>query len=1012
MTDLKASTASAPTCVRTTRDYDDDDLTGPNFIDHFSLREPSSTVKFRGARVHVYETLNEQILLEDRRSSRDKTLGDAAEEDDYDNGKGRQHRHNVTVKRMPWGNFGVVVLRTAYALIALLLFGFAFALSFQIILFLFVKLAAEGRAANAEYNDENATEEGIAILTFQLVSTILSTPVLLFGFSSLMAIATTFVSEAWSGGHLIRAVIGAPTILKEILYFVFFILTPATTFLVSLFLRVETPWEYACYAWIVAVATLFGIFGLAIVWCEVAACFRLISIHYGEDGDVNKLRKLILYIRRAILLVQTQKYSGTKQEQYLVSGDDEPPEGGYTFSENHEPSSVSHSLYTRITQLGCCGCMFETLDQPKRTYSIEEVRDVLPFITSHSWSLERMFCTSKRQRKIITAKGPASLERSQILASAACNIVGTVLIIVAVISFLFWLQTGVQSYIFVGVLSFFCCLLPLVKSNIAIVQMYSDINAEEKLVDEEMDGEDKEEDEDEDAKMYDETTMFRLWESSRVTQPKVWVCYTGMALEFVFLFLWPMTTLFTVGNWPIGIVFIVMAFFSFLRKYFDASAILCELGSMDKIDIRKRQGEESKSKISCLKRQKALKGVETTLIRKARLADIVGHISRSDTVTRWMWFFGGLVMFTCFLYSSAVASGDGLGERPPIVMVSDFQYVGEKSLQYPSCDMSKGFRIEFNGTTMDTPLGDYAFYSAMAYETTNVTSYLLPQWYGAEGVAVDEDALVKEYREEEGNSNTPVFFKFFTFPDAPQVGLVSIRGSQTSWDWMVNLQLWSAAGLAQFVKWITPYGWIWTPILDDLVWFIGMIQTEDLDKVSYYKVTTAFAKEFSTKYESIHVTGASLGGGLAVITGAQARVPAVAISGLGAELSRHTLQPPITKDDINKYVYNFIPDRDYVARVGGRPRQSQEAQCNASFSNLFGCHSMWRSVCEIAYRCGTDGRPVICRCHFNFGYPEPEPIGDTTRSFRQACFEEEEAFLAGTGSTVRSGWFEEGEFDL
>ena len=33
---------------------------------------------------------------------------------------------------------------------------------------------------------------------------------------------------------------------------------------------------------------------------------------------------------------------------------------------------------------------------------------------------------------------------------------------------------------------------------------------------------------------------------------------------------------------------------------------------------------------------------------------------------------------------------------------------------------------------------------------------------------------------------------------------------------MVNLQLWSASGLAQIVKWITPYGWIWTPILDDV----------------------------------------------------------------------------------------------------------------------------------------------------------------------------------------------------
>lgn len=124
--------------------------------------------------------------------------------------------------------------------------------------------------------------------------------------------------------------------------------------------------------------------------------------------------------------------------------------------------------------------------------------------------------------------------------------------------------------------------------------------------------------------------------------------------------------------------------------------------------------------------------------------------------------------------------------------------------------------------------------------------------------------------------------------------------------------------------------------------FIGFIQTEQLKDISYYKVTTAFTNQFKEKYSNMQITGASLGGGLAIITGAQARVPAVAISGLGAELSRNTLTPRISVDDINKYAFNFIPDRDYIARIGGRPRQNQEAQCNASYSNLFGCHSMWR----------------------------------------------------------------------
>lgn len=1009
-----------PRNARETRDYDEDDLTGPNFVDHFSLRYPSSTVKFRGARVHVYETAGEQMLLEDRRSSRDCKDNYDADDDDDDNGKSRhrrQHRHTISVKRMPWTSFGLRVLRLAYTLISLLIFGYAFALSFQIILFLFVNLAIDaGLTTGDATGDENGGVSEIAV-----ISTLLSIPIFLFGFSSLMAIATTFVSEACSGGHLIRAVFGGPVVLSELLYFVFFLFIPAIVFISALFAKLENPWEVACYAWLGTVAFAFCCFGLAIVWCEVSACFQLISIHYGDitedGGDVSSFKKMLLRVQRAILLVQTQKYSGQKNEQYFVTGEDVAPEGGYTFSEKHDPSSVKRSLYTRMTQLSFLRFMYTTIDPPKRTYSIEEVRDVLPFVTTHNWSLETIFCSSNRSQKIISAKGPSALTRDQITSSFVCSILGTVTIILAVISFLVWLSTGTASYIVVGILCVVCCLIPLIRSNNAVVQLYTDINTEdlieegdEAMVDEVKFGGDVNTEEDVDVQrasngeeVTEKTTMFRLWETSRVAEPKVWVCYTGMLLEFLFLFLLPIITLFRTGNNPIGVVFLIISVFSFLRKYFDAAAILCELGSMNNIDIEKEPGQERRA--HCFTKElHTLQGENNTLVLKARLADIVGNISRSGSVARWMWFFGTLVFFTYILYDAALASDDGLGERPPIILVDDYSYPTEKSLQYPTCSMSKGFQVPVDGENTDTALGDYAFMSALAYETTNITGYLLPQWFG-EGVAVDEDALVAEYRTEAGNTNSPVYFKLFSFPAVPELAVLSIRGSQTSWDWMVNMQLWSASGLAQIVKWGTPYGWIWTPILDDLVWFIGFIQSDSLEKVSYYKVTTAFVNEFKDTYEGMRLTGASLGGGLAIITAAQTGAPAVAISGLGAELSRNTLVPRVTMDDINKYVFNFIPDRDYIARVGGRPRQHQEAECNATTSNLFGCHSMWRSICEINYRCGSNGRPVICRCHFNFDFPEPEPIGTPTRTFKEACYEQEQAFLNGTGSNLTSGWW-------
>ena len=120
------------------------------------------------------------------------------------------------------------------------------------------------------------------------------------------------------------------------------------------------------------------------------------------------------------------------------------------------------------------------------------------------------------------------------------------------------------------------------------------------------------------------------------------------------------------------------------------------------------------------------------------------------------------------------------------------------------------------------------------------------------------------------------------------------------------------------------------------------VESAELEALSYYKVTTQFLNDFKGNY-NLTVTGASLGGGMAIISGAQAHVPAVGISGLGAEFIRNTVQPTITLEDINEYTFNFIPDRDIIARVGGRPRQHQEADCSAKFSeSLNGCHSMFR----------------------------------------------------------------------
>jgi hypothetical protein len=178
---------------------------------------------------------------------------------------------------------------------------------------------------------------------------------------------------------------------------------------------------------------------------------------------------------------------------------------------------------------------------------------------------------------------------------------------------------------------------------------------------------------------------------------------------------------------------------------------------LNAINIEREPGKPKEG--GCLAHRETFKGVDKTLMLKARLSDIVGSISKSGSVKRWMYFFGVLAFAFLYLFMAATSSDDGLGERPPIVLVNDYSYVAEESLQYPTCQMDKGFKISVNDTEFDTSLGDYAFLSALAYETTNVTDYILPQYFG-EGVAVDEGDLVQQFRAEAGNLLTPVVSHF------------------------------------------------------------------------------------------------------------------------------------------------------------------------------------------------------------------------------------------------------------
>lgn len=84
-----------------------------------------------------------------------------------------------------------------------------------------------------------------------------------------------------------------------------------------------------------------------------------------------------------------------------------------------------------------------------------------------------------------------------------------------------------------------------------------------------------------------------------------------------------------------------------------------------------------------------------------------------------------------------------------------------------------------------------------------------------------------------------------------------------------------------------------------------IIASSTIEAISFYRDTTDFVNylKANESYSGVGVSGHSLGGGLAIITGAQAGVPAVALSGPNAMLTRSSLNPPITSEDLDSKTF-------------------------------------------------------------------------------------------------------------
>ncbi|GFH44029.1 hypothetical protein CTEN210_00503 [Chaetoceros tenuissimus] len=174
---------------------------------------------------------------------------------------------------------------------------------------------------------------------------------------------------------------------------------------------------------------------------------------------------------------------------------------------------------------------------------------------------------------------------------------------------------------------------------------------------------------------------------------------------------------------------------------------------------------------------------------------------------------------------------------------------------------------------------------------------------------------------------------------------------------MSDIQLWAGALISQLSRSFIPIGNILTPLFEFLVEIVAKLESSSLEKVSFYKQTTAFinhVKELEL-YDEIYITGHSLGGGIAMIS--------------------------------DKYTFNVLPTGDIVPMIDDPSKRYEKIDCRLEDSGFLLCHMSLQTFCELNYVCGSKGRPVPCACAKEFGYAEPTRVSYSTNnaSFEEVC---------------------------
>ena len=550
--------------------------------DHFTLKAPSSTVRFRDTDFKVYGQRASQMLLEDKGDG--ELMASSAKD----------------------GSFGVSAVRFWYCLVAVLMTGFLFIFCLQCLLLLFLSMCIDsGLTSKSDF------EFG------QFFGSLLSLPLWIYGLASAMAIASSFITDTWNGSNFIRSITSWRSVHASWITFFVFLGVPLIVMITTLFVGSDEWWQITALVWFSFVFAFYCVFAVSAVVFEVRGSLELMRHNFIYKE--TKTKGVFPLLKCMILNRFINRYSGIVQRQYTLQ--DSEKLSNTTDLKSRKADHEKMGLATKFTLWLCDRPfgLYTTIDEPKRLYNIDEVRDAAPFVTSNTWTLDKLYFRDRSRLFIAVVSGPSAMTQAQVTSSFICAALGLMLAIITVTSLLVWLDA---SPIAIGLISMLLilCTLPNFQSIYESYGLFKDIKARhEKDV--------------ELGKPRESEAVYKIWEDFRVTQPSNNLCWVLFFLEIKFCFFYPLIALFMVGNSPIAFLFLFSGLITGARIYCNPVNIIAELGPLDQF-----LDEDNDS------------GPYGHWRDRARMNLILSKITQGRRRDLWIYCFGTIVILFCAIF--------------------------------------------------------------------------------------------------------------------------------------------------------------------------------------------------------------------------------------------------------------------------------------------------------------------------------------------------------------------------